>query len=62
MSATVENNQIHILLTLKIKQAVILPRNWVYWEVAEGLQFGTCKLWQSLGKSREHSRGMLLYT
>lgn len=61
MSATVEDDQIHILLPLKIKQPVILPANWVYWEMAVGLQFETCKLWQSLGKSREHRRGILLY-
>lgn len=29
MSGTVEDDQIHILLTLKIKQPFILPANWV---------------------------------
>lgn len=47
MSGTVEDDQIYILLTLKIKQPVILPTNWVYLEMAWVLQFGTCKPWES---------------
>lgn len=34
-----------VLLTLKIKQPVILPEKWVYLEMTEELQFQTCKLW-----------------
>ena len=37
----------------KIKQPVILPAKRTYSETAEELQFRTCRLWQTIGKSRE---------
>lgn len=39
------------LSTLKVKQPVILPAKWVYSENSRKLQYGTCKLWQSIDKS-----------
>lgn len=45
------------LSSLETKQLVILPAKRVYLGVAEGLQFETCKLWQTIGKSGEERRG-----
>lgn len=47
--------------TLKLKQLVMSPTEWVYLRTAEELQFGTGKLWQTIGTSKDQRRGMLLY-
>lgn len=49
-----------VLSTLKVKQPIILPEKWVYLGIAEELQFGTHKLWQTIGKSGDQRKGTLL--
>lgn len=56
-----EERQSYMVLTLKIKQPVFLPAKWGYLGLAVELQFGTCKLWQTISKSGEQRRGIRLY-
>lgn len=47
--------------TLKVKQPVIWPAKWICLGIADELQFGTHKLWWTIGKSKDQRRGMWLY-
>lgn len=42
---------------LKSKTASYLPAKWADLGIAEELQFGTCKLWQTIGKMGNERRG-----
>lgn len=48
-------------MTLKNKEPFILPEKLVYLGIAEKLQFGTRKFWQTIDKSREQKRGACFY-
>lgn len=59
---TSTKNKIRVdLSTLKVKQPVTLPTKWLYSGIGEELQFGTHKLWQTIGKSGDQRTGKLVY-
>ena len=48
----------HYCFVLKSKQSIILPAIF-FSGIAEELQFRTCKLWQTIGKSEEQRQRAL---
>ena len=54
------HSQMYGFVNLKSKTAIILMEKWVYLGLAEEFQFGTQKLWQTIGMSGDQRRGTLL--